>query len=69
MPEFEGVKYPYTKEGMSLAKKAKKGMNLGKKDMLKKRTELGPKILRDRKTLKKSTNRDAVTKSNPMKGY
>ena len=59
MPEFEGVKYPYTEAGKQAAREA----------MLEKRTEPGPRILKDRKTLKQSTNRDAVTKSNPIKGY
>jgi hypothetical protein len=59
MPEVDGKKYAYTEEGM----------NQARKEMLKKRTEPGPRILKDRKTLKKSSNRDAVTKSNPIKGY
>lgn len=59
MPEYEGVKYPYTEAGKKAARE----------EMLKKRTEPGPRILNDRKTLKQSTNRDAVTKSNPIKGY
>ena len=59
MPEVDGKEFPYTPEGMLAAKE----------EMLKKRIEPGPKILRNRKTLKQSSNRDAVTKSNPIKGY
>tara|TARA_R100001594_G_scaffold12784_1_gene28082 strand:+ start:473 stop:652 length:180 start_codon:yes stop_codon:yes gene_type:complete len=59
MPKVGGKEFPYTPEGMLEAKK----------EMLKERIKPGPKMLRNRKTLKKSTNRDAVTNSNPIKGY
>mgnify|MGYP003137017333 CR=1 FL=1 len=58
MPEVGGKKFPYTPAGKQAAKK----------EMLKEQIKPG-KMTKNRKTLKKSSNRDAVTKSNPMKMY
>lgn len=70
MPEVGGKKFPYTPEGRLKADKARKELLRSVKlEQLEERVSPGLKIMKNRKTLKKSSNRDAVTKSNPMKMY
>ena len=57
MPDVGGKKYSYTKAGMAAAAKAKKAMAAGAK-----MGAIAGKGAVDRKTLKKASNRDAVTK-------
>jgi len=72
MPTVDGKQFAYTPEGMLAAKNERLKNPYMKSESPKLVTSLPntAKPNQNRKTLKKSSNRDAVTKSSPLgKGY